>query len=516
MCAQYGYECRYNEKRRPSTVEAASSGDAPGLNVQHVSKKQKKAASDGQSKESPEVMVDPGILDPFKSRYMSQNSAVAFPRTLGLDLESANPPPLHSFAWNCGIRPEEQASTHISLMQLITLDECIRYSEVYFSTVNHIFGIIERQQFLQTCELFWKGPVQDIVLGAVIGGVIALGSFFSFNQGHPRETDIVRYVKGVLDDPTVSRRPSIDQINAWVLRTLYLRGTTRPHIAWLSSCIAMHLAEATGLHHEAHSVLLATDNACELVESETGELQARRTFWVAWSLNTIMAYEYGRSRRNFDSISCKPVVPVEGDFTAQHILLARLIPGDNTDAETQREELQEGLRKLQQIPDVKDFTCLTRADICFCFYRRLRLLKQNLDKETISCILDIGDKAVEASYDFAQKSCPWWNILGTPFQYFCVLLALDTSESLAKLSWVLKRLEAIVQTLNTPLALEALDTAKVLLRDSMAKKRQELSLLESADSTHILNLEREMDINWDALLDPSYSEVLMTQEFTTY
>ena len=43
------------------------------------------------------------IFDPYKTRYMSDNSAVAFPRLLGIELSSSNAPRLHSFAWNLGV-----------------------------------------------------------------------------------------------------------------------------------------------------------------------------------------------------------------------------------------------------------------------------------------------------------------------------------------------------------------------------------------------------------------------------
>jgi len=69
-------------------------------------------------------------------------------------------------------------------------------------------------------------------------------------------------------------------------------------------------------------------------------------------------------------------------------------------------------------------------------------------------------------------------------------------------------LEKIARLLGTHMAQEAINTAKVLLRDSMRKKRLELGMLEVADvgegqgdAPADLN---GMDINWDMLLDPWY------------
>jgi hypothetical protein len=61
-----------------------------------------------------------GMLDPFKSRFVGQNSAIAFARNLGVELQSQNPPALHSFGWNCGIRPEENVETHEKLLTIIS------------------------------------------------------------------------------------------------------------------------------------------------------------------------------------------------------------------------------------------------------------------------------------------------------------------------------------------------------------------------------------------------------------
>ena len=48
------------------------------------------------------------ILDPIKTRFVRANSAIAFSRILGMDMESDTIPRLHSFAWHLGLRPEEE------------------------------------------------------------------------------------------------------------------------------------------------------------------------------------------------------------------------------------------------------------------------------------------------------------------------------------------------------------------------------------------------------------------------
>ncbi|KAA8575862.1 hypothetical protein EYC84_004950 [Monilinia fructicola] len=529
MCTRYGYNCRYSDEHNPPnpTLPAERTilpslndirHDLPRSSSHHAHRPQTVATGQSPSA-SPRSMVDQGILDPLRSRYMSQHSAVAFPRSLGVEFQSANPPPLHSFAWNCGIRSEEVASAHTNLGQLISHDDFKRYSDIYLATVHAPFGFLDWPDFMRRCDDYWNGQGKDLAFGAVVGGVVALGSFFAFRLGHPRELDIVQHVKTVLEDPTFSRHPSIDQINAWILRTLYLRSTTRPHVAWLASCITLHLAEATGLHQELHAVLLATEGDTHTKRMDEAEIErARKTFWMAWSSHTIISYEYGRSAVILNSITCKPVKDTIGDSAVFHIKIAQLIPRDNMviSSETHKEELMNGLKELARIPDEHPFLSLSKADVCFCFYRRLRLMKQGLEKEAIQSIIDMGNKAAEAADSFARNGHPWWNILSTTFQYFCVLLAIDTSESLSNVSWVLNIFENIVRIVDTHLALEAFETAKVLLRDSMAKKRRDLGFLENADGQHGSELENQVVINWDALLDPTFPDALMGDEFSIY
>ncbi len=58
--------------------------------------------------------------------------------------------------------------------------------------------------------------------------------------------------------------------------------------AWITSSIALHLAEATGLHHELDSITLTDTSASHPVKAENGCEQARKIFWCAWIANTMI------------------------------------------------------------------------------------------------------------------------------------------------------------------------------------------------------------------------------------
>lgn len=460
-----------------------------------------------ETPESPDSTVDQGILDPVKTRYMGLHSVMAFPRNLGLEFQSANPPRVHSFAWNCGIRLEENGSNHINLKTLISREEFERYQRVYFETVHPVFGILDQRLFSRTADQFWSEASGHSAFEAILAGVIALGSFFSATLGHPRELDIVQHAKNLLEDPVISRRVSVDQVSAWILRTIYLRSTTRPHVAWLASNIAMHLAEATGLHHEMDAVVLTTGPSSQIVPNESGCEQARRLFWSAWMANSMISYEYGRSSCSLNNITCRQPTYTKGDYTALLISIAQLVPRESLNSGP---DLQHTLPKLQQVPDDHPFVSMSKADLCMSLYRHHRLLKHPIDKKEILQIINIGNTATEAAYKLAQENKFWWNVLCTVFQYVCVLLAIDTSDSLGQVQNAMCTLENIAGQLGTHVSTEAVNTLKVLLRDSMKKKRQEVQLLEAADSDLNANTNNELgdmenvDINWDALLDPWY------------
>jgi hypothetical protein len=410
---------------------------------------------------------------------------------------------LHSFAYNCGIRPEEKESVGGDLLALISLEDLHRYSEVYFSVVNPYLGVLDQQHFVKRCDTFLRGGTRDLISEAVISAVVALGSFFSLALGHPKETEIMGHAKSILEDSAVARVPSVDHVLASMLRVIYLRATTRPHMAWMQSCTTLHLVEATGLHHERHAVSLTTDNGSEHVEiDQEGTERARRIFWFSWASHVIICYEYGRSAVVLGSITCS--LPLSNN---EFIDIAQLLPKDNPvpSPTTQRAEIDQALEQLLAIPDSHRMVTITKADMVFCFYRRLHMSKGGIAKSFIDTVISLGNKALEAAYALALDARPWWTILHVPFQYICVLIAIDKSESLAHLKRAMEILEKITRLLDTHLATEALSTAKVLIKDSSKKRRNDLKMLDEASGVDGDEFEgnaeqwSQVDFNWDEL-----------------
>ncbi|KAH8811358.1 fungal-specific transcription factor domain-containing protein [Xylogone sp. PMI_703] len=532
MCRIYGYKCEYSTESRgaarrkniSTVIEPAEESSG------HVSPVAQASVHgrDNQPNLTPPRMVSHdspssppsrvGILDPVKSRYMSRHSAIAFPRSLGIDLQSSHPPPLHSFAYNCGVRPEAKAAVHGELLALISIEEIHRFVQVYFSVVNPMYAILDQEPFLKRLSGMWNAK-RDVVFESIVAGVVSLGSFFSLALGHPREADLVHYAKSILEDPSVVRVYTIDHVVASFLRTVYLRATTRPHVSWMQSCNALHLAEAAGLHHESHALILTTDNSSDRVErnKEAAE-QARRVFWLAWAIHTIMSYEYGRSAIILSSITCN--LPQNSDN--HFITIAQLLPEDRSTG-TQEAKIYEALDQLLQIPDSHPMICLTKADACFCFYRRLYMSKSRIAKQFIDSLIELGNTAIEAAHALAQEARPWWHVLGIPFQFICILIAIDKSNSLMHMTRAVETLEKIARLLGTHLALEALSTAKLLMSDSAKKKRMELKLLDEAHDAigahgeAMIDLDTQIEFNWDELFqNEMYSAFPSLPEYQNY
>lgn len=253
-CVRYEYKCEYAvSTKKPSLVHQ---GD--------VAQESQPAAVLGRT--APNIiqlqahpLTAPGarfhhrsILDPVKTRFVRANSAIAFPRILGMDLESDAVPRLHSFAWNLGVRPEPQEAV-IVITEFLSWPEMQNLAGVYFRIVKPELGLLDETDFMEQIAARFTNPTGYHDIDAVALGVAALGSFFSPTP-HIKEDKFILYAKRQLVQKSVIQSPNPSHVAGWILRTFYLRLTARPHASWTSSCITMHLVEASGLHKEMQTI----------------------------------------------------------------------------------------------------------------------------------------------------------------------------------------------------------------------------------------------------------------------
>lgn len=508
MCTTYGYNCRYADKSPIDTNgsnpanrvilddESRLTTHSPGSqpHMERISRK-----GDGSARSATIVSgTSPGIFDEQKFRHSGASAAMAFPHILGKALGSNEPPRMRPFAYNFGIRPEEASSSHCFLGDLISEDSLSSFSEVYFSLLSPIGDVIDPRIYAQRCRDYFQNTGSTaIAFAGVAAGVAALGSFLSPNR-HPRESDLVQYAKAILDDPASMRLHGIDHIVAWGMRVLYLRATTRPSNAWIASCTQMHLCEAIGLHEEEHIKKMASTTGAAALGHDADRL--RRIFWISWAGHNMLSYEYDRSPVHFRSVTCQSIIPVFGSVADQFVQLIQIIPSPNSplqlESSTPSEELLERLEILRGFPTTHPFLVVTKAEIAFCFYRRLYQLKSHIPDEAIKVIIDNGNAAVEAAEQQANQGRLFWNVIGSVFQYACILLALDTPIASVYIDTALKGLENLVKTADTELTREALSTARHLLSLNIAKKRKELVQLEAIEASyHIFPAHSDPEIN---------------------
>lgn len=492
-CTTFQYSCRYADAD-DTTGTAGGAGHTAALSKRVIfdygsstvnGTSQPHAVRAPNAGDSPSTKA-PGIFDEQKTRYTGASAAMAFPHILGLALGSDSPPKINSFAYNFGVRPEEASNAYGFLGSLISEDDLAFYSNVYFSTVGPIIDYMDPRIYAQRCRDYYHDSGNTVVaFGAVAAGVAALGSFLSSTR-YPRESDLVQYAKSILDDPASTRMPGIDHIIAWGMRVLYLRTTTRPSSAWVASCTVMHICEMVGLHEEENIKRMASVAGAAIGGHDADRL--RRIFWVSWAGHNMLSYEYDRSAVRFGAVTCQAIIPIQGSVADQFVQIVQIIPSPNSPFQlerqppTPRDELFERLRALSKLHFTHPFLVVTKADLAFCFYRHIYQLKAGITDDIIQLVIDSGNDAVEAAEQLANQGQLFGNVIGSVFQYACILVAIDTTASSAHIPAAFKGLENLVRVADTVLTRQALSIARHLLNLSIAKKRRELTQLEAVET----------------------------------
>lgn len=477
ICKGYGYECEYDEKcqgvshkRKIEGNQAPYQRDAKLARVDH---------SPSSPKQDAGASILPGVLESSKARYVGKYSSIAFPLYVGLELQATKLPRLHSFAYHTGIRDEPPCAVRLEITSRLSWNTARSLIEVYSAIINPVFKFLDIDAFYARCEKHWHEQPQDVIFEATVSGVIALASLFQNKIEQETEMWLASHAKMILEDSDLGRFPSLEQIAAWILRTLYLRCTGRPHVTWLSSCTLMHLVEATGLHHAPESCIQTGRN--ESLNPRVSNT-INRIAQVAYCLHFIIAFEYGRSilAMNRRVLECFDHTNYETDLTKQLCCLVGTLPtnehaGDST---VLAEELLSALEKITEISVSHEFLVLLRTDLVLGIYRRLRVLDSKFQHGHDERIISAGTEALPAARKLVSQNKPWWNVVGSVFQFVCTLLVMDTPASYEKLVYAMDTLEFIVDHLDTHLAKEAFLTARQLAHASLNKKRKGVESLE--------------------------------------
>ncbi|KAJ5777909.1 hypothetical protein N7520_001155 [Penicillium odoratum] len=479
VCKGYDYECEY-DARAPSTAFKRSA-PLDGSSSQSSAKMTRLTPLSATSNQSTDSSILPGVIEPSRPRYVGRYSCIAFPLYVGLEVQAMKLPRLHSFAYHTGVRKEPPCTVSHKIAGEIPWNTVRSLIDIYTAVIHPVFGFLDMGRIYMLCEKHWHGQPQGLAFEALICGILGLASLFKSPLHEDTESWIILHAKDILEDDVISRFPTLEIIAAWILRTIYIRCTGRPHVAWLCSCSIMHLVEAAGLHHAPEFIMQAIGN--DAPNPETSDI-IHRTAQVANCVHVLIAFEYGRSimslnrqiLENYNSTSRGGA----GDFTSQLCSLVATIPTNQItdDPEVLIQELLSALDKLSDTKVDHDFLVLLRADLALGIYRRLRVMDPGLRQGQDDRIIAVGTAALSAARRLASQGHPWWNVVGTVFQFACSLLVIDTDASFEKLSETMDVLELIVDHFNTHLAKEALSTARQLVKASLNKKRKGIEALE--------------------------------------
>ena len=236
----------------------------------------------------------------------------------------------------------------------------------------------------------------------------------------------------------------------------------------------------------------------------------RRMYWTAFTVNRLVSTEYGRSCVDIAGTNCKPVDWKPGETFQLLVDTARSLPHVvDVNEESKIESYVTAVQELAKAPKANDpvYIALVRGDVACLLYRRLSLMNVRLSDDTAKQILSLGQKGTEAACTLAVERLPWWKVISTPFQFLCVLLSVDTPESLKLIPQALRTLLQVNEVFGTQRTKESYETAQLLVQIAQQKKEKELNYLKeglsitSSDLSMVMSEAwADMDIDWMELM----------------
>jgi Fungal Zn(2)-Cys(6) binuclear cluster domain len=500
QCLEYEYSCSFSgmndEETRGVSQNAQNAQNVPsdriGISEANVSRRDNwietfdlsGRPTQNQSRErsperSPECRRNFPVIDFEKGRYSNPHGGMVLARKLGQDIGLPKELRLHSYGWNLSLRTEQHSILLPAVRRYLTLEDTLRYSQIYFDVVDPVYHFMDNARYFDRCTRYLLANNPNLGdFEAVISGVVSLGSFFAANPS-TAESQLVEHAKLILDAGSAYAPGllSLDQATAWILRTLYLRLTTRPHLSWFASCATMHIIEAMGLHIDLTTVDLVGSGP----EVLTAELIASRKkiFECASFVNAVISADYGRSRVSLQPHRIRNTQPSTAtSATVLSELTKLLAASENSLRPGEKNNI---LNSIRDFPAERPLLVLLKTDVAIHMYRnQFYMARENPTDAERTVIISIIKDALQEVQQFLPNRQPWWNVLFTPFQCLLVLLAMDTDDSLSVVPEAISTLRAVYDTFHTHLVEEVLQTASSLIQGLEKRKVKQASFLSTA------------------------------------
>ena len=426
--------------------------------------------------------AEPASQSPRITRKVQANSGAAFVRRLGLKTSSpAKAPRLSLFGWNIGMRPVLTTGAvpfMPHLVEIAPLETFQALANVYFDKVDPCYGFIDKAQFMERLNARWQlnFPELPSAYDAVISGVAALGCLFSQRNATVMETQLVQVARSILDSSDPCVPPSAEVLTGWTLRTVYLRLTDMPYATWMASCTLMHLNEAAGIHSSSRSILPLSASCSPDI--------AARLLGVASHLNTWASYDLGLSRVRFQDHSKDILVSNEQGDLMGHLLA--LLPSSVTLDPSSTEDDVDMTAQLAQVLEKKNdkpVLIMAQSNVALCMLRRIYSQNLVISNELTAVVLGQLRLAFSAARTMVEDCAPWHHVINVPFQSLCILLTLDTSQSLDLAPEAMHTIKLVESAWDTDITREAYATATWLVTLYRQRRNDDLQIFDRALSS---------------------------------
>ncbi|KAK4864500.1 hypothetical protein LT330_009763 [Penicillium expansum] len=484
-CCQWGYDCHYERQPRQKHHAPQQPPDeiAPPRSSQQINS------------------VDTHGVD----RRLWANSGAAFVRRMGLNIDPAKAPKLSLFGWNIGKRQlssESQAVYPVlSITDITSLEHMKTLAQIYFAKIAPSYGFIDSSQFFERLEARWQSPMVSGLYDSVLGGVAALGCLFSQRNMTITEMHLIGSAHSILDTHVLCAAPPVDLLTGWTLRVVYMRMTDLPHSTWIASSKLMHLVEAAGFHLESTDSVFPRS-----IGTDFDPNIRRRLFGIALHLNMWTSYDLGLSRVSFQKNDL-PLLPsaTDGDFTRELLglipLSTSLDPGKPKGDEIKLEEtLSQILERVHNEPP----SAMAQCNLVLCLLRRIHTEKLEISALLAEKALVLLKKGLGCSRTMVNTCSPWQHMANVPFHIICVLLVMDTRQSLAMLPEAMQTLKLVASTYDTNTMREAWSAALLLVMLHQQRRKDDLTIFND-----IMNMEEQ-----ESPVGPSQQEFPSAEEYS--
>lgn len=475
-CTQFEYQCYYSVSPRK---HGRNTPDSSYVDRSTDDEDTTTATPAGPSTARP--VAPPPSVTPDKAQHahmqsLEANSGAAFVRRLGLKIDPNNAPRLRLFGWNTGERLAGcPPGTPRPITSILSYAGMKSLAQRYFEKVGIVYGFIDQPTFYERLSQRWARDAAPDDYDQVLCGVAALGFHLSQPSPPTMELDLVESAKVLLEKNMLLSPPPIDTVAGWILRVVYLRTTSTPHVTWLASCSLMHVVEAAGIHQEAPSQSVF-DEAAQAVA-----VDARRRLWgMAQHLNIWASFDLGRTKITLPNVTTKPLTPKPGDHTSELLGLMPLTevldPNQPRSAEDLESDLSTLLDQTFEAPPV----IMGQINLALCLYRRLRSQKSGVIHRHMDKILSLSRKGLHAARTMVVEYIPWHHAVNIPFQVVCLLLAVDSRASLPMVGEALSVLREVRDLWSSAAMHEAYDTAYLLVLLHQRRKDEDARQLRAA------------------------------------